>query len=81
MHLAVKHYTPRYEVHDGDVTIIACHASAFPKELYEPIWSFMFERARQNAPGKRIRGIWIADVANQGQSGILNQQDLGNERT
>lgn len=79
LHLAVKQYKPRYEPHDGDVTVLACHASAFPKELYEPIWSRMMERAEQNSPGRRIRSIFIADVSNQGQSGILNEQKLGNE--
>ncbi len=36
-----------------------------------------------NALGKRgvrVRGIWIADVAWQGQSGILNEDVLGNDR-
>ena len=30
--------------------------------------------------GRRIRGIWIADVAHHGQSGILNERILGNDR-
>ena len=30
--------------------------------------------------GFRIRSIWIADVANQGQSGVLNENVLGNDR-
>ena len=29
--------------------------------------------------GFRIRGIWIADVAWQGQSGILNEDILGDD--
>ena len=32
------------------------------------------------AAGIRIRGIWIADVANQNQSGVLNEKLLGNDR-
>lgn len=80
LHLAVKQYKPLSEPQDGDVTILACHASAFPKELYEPIWNRMLENARHNRPGRRIRSIFIADVSNQGQSGILNEQKLGNER-
>jgi hypothetical protein len=27
-----------------------------------------------------ISGIWIADVAHQGQSGVLNEEQLGDER-
>jgi hypothetical protein len=30
--------------------------------------------------GISIRSIWIADVANQGSSGVLNEYKLGNER-
>jgi len=30
--------------------------------------------------GLRIRGIWIADVAHQGASGVLNENKIGNER-
>ncbi len=36
-----------------------------------------------NALGKRgvrVRGIWIADVAGQGKSGILNSDIIGNDR-
>jgi hypothetical protein len=28
----------------------------------------------------RIRNIWIADVAHQGASGVLNERNLGNDR-
>lgn len=80
LHLAVKQYKPKYTAQDGDMTVLACHASAFAKELYEPIWSRLFERSSQQPPGRRIRSIFIADVANQGQSGILNENKLGNER-
>ena len=31
--------------------------------------------------GKRIRAIWIADMAHQGQSYVLNEDALGNDRT
>lgn len=80
LHLAVKQYRPRYDIQDGDVTILACHASGMPKELYEPIWEAMFQRAEQRPAGSRIRAVWIADVANQGQSGVLNATKLGNDR-
>ncbi len=30
--------------------------------------------------GIRIRSIWIADMWNQGQSGVLNEKIMGNDR-
>lgn len=35
-------------------------------------------RAAKN--GIRIRSIWIADMWNQGQSGVLNEKIMGNDR-
>lgn len=29
----------------------------------------------------RIRSVWIADIWNQGQSGVLNEKMLGNDRS
>ena len=77
--LAVKQYIPTSlsDPKQGDITIIGAHANGFPKELYEPFWDDLYERL--HSLGKHIRSIWIADVANQGQSGIVNQQTLGNE--
>ena len=34
-----------------------------------------------NSKGFRIRGIWVADMSNQGESGVLNEENTGNERT
>ncbi|TVY78497.1 Abhydrolase domain-containing protein mpaH [Lachnellula suecica] len=81
LHLAVKQYQPRNQTpRAGDVTIIACHASAFPKELYEPLWDELYQTTQNGGPNSfRIRNIWIADVANQGASGVLNEKKLGNE--
>ena len=31
--------------------------------------------------GIKIRSIWIADVSHQGESGVLNEHKLGNDRT
>jgi hypothetical protein len=78
--LAIKQYTPldNSSPQKGDVTIIAAHANGFPKELYEPLWDEVY--ARLKAGGVRVRGIWIADVAHQGQSGVLNEDVLGNDR-
>ncbi|KAF2706824.1 alpha/beta-hydrolase [Pleomassaria siparia CBS 279.74] len=79
LHLSIKQYTPFENPHPrpGDITIIAAHANAFPKELYEPLWDELLHRAKRN--GFAIRGIWIADVIHQGQSGVLNEDKLGND--
>lgn len=47
------------------------------KELYEPLWDEILARANQQ--GFSIRSIWIADVAFQGDSGVLNERLLGND--
>lgn len=75
----VKQYTPldNLEPREGDVTIIAAHANGFPKELYEPLWDGL--HAKATASGFKIRNIWIADVAHQGMSSILNESKLGND--
>jgi hypothetical protein len=49
-----------------------------PQELYEPLWDELYQRIGKT--GIRIRSIWIADMWNQGQSGVLNEQILGNDR-
>lgn len=79
LNLAIKQYTPLEDTHPkpGDVTIIAAHANAFPKELYEPLWDELLKRANQS--GFSIRGIWIADVVHQGTSSVLNEDKLGND--
>ncbi|KAJ9638722.1 uncharacterized protein PV06_02146 [Exophiala oligosperma] len=79
LHLAVKQYIPKDNPNPqpGDVTIIGAHANAFPKELYEPLWDDIHARSKKN--GFRIRSIWIADVAQQGQSSVLNEKLLGND--
>lgn len=49
------------------------------QELYEPLYEdFLKELEKQ---GLRLRAIWITDAAHQGQSGILNAANLGNDRT
>ncbi|KIV79381.1 hypothetical protein PV11_06944 [Exophiala sideris] len=79
LHLAVKQYIPKDNPNPqpGDVTIIGAHANAFPKELYEPLWDDIHARSMKS--GFRIRSIWIADVAHQGQSSVLNEKQLGND--
>ncbi|OQN98856.1 hypothetical protein B0A48_15202 [Cryoendolithus antarcticus] len=77
--IAVKQYTPldNHSPGRGDVTIIGAHANGFPKELYEPLWDELYSRLQ--AKGIAIRNIWIADVAHQGVSGVLNEHKLGND--
>ncbi|KAK2790548.1 hypothetical protein FQN52_005567 [Onygenales sp. PD_12] len=77
--LSVKQYIPidNPNPKPGDITIIGAHANGFPKELYEPLWEEIYARAKSHGFG--IRGIWIADVAHQGNSGVLNENVLGND--
>ncbi|KAJ5482669.1 Abhydrolase domain-containing protein mpaH [Penicillium diatomitis] len=79
LHLAVKQYIPidNPNPQPGDVTILGAHANGFPKELYEPLWEEI--HARSEASGLRIRSIWMADVAHQGESGVINEDSLGND--
>ncbi|KAI9839928.1 MAG: hypothetical protein M1819_000120 [Sarea resinae] len=79
LHLAVKQYRPLDNTNPkpGDVTIIGAHANGFPKELYEPLWDEILHRSSDC--GIRIRNIWIADVSNQGASGVMNEDELGND--
>ena len=51
------------------------------KEVYEPLWEDLYAHSKASNGAFRIRSIWIADVAHQGQSYILNEGLLGNDRT
>ncbi|KAI4161137.1 MAG: hypothetical protein L6R39_000097 [Caloplaca ligustica] len=80
LRLHVNQYTPanrQSPCPDGAVTIIAAHANGFPKELYEPLWEDLCRSSEQK--GLHIRCIWMADVANQGMSSVLNEDKLGND--
>jgi hypothetical protein len=46
--------------------------------MYEPLWEDIHARSQSN--GFRIRSIWIADLAQEGASGVLNERLLGNDR-
>lgn len=48
------------------------------QELYEPLWDELLDRLQ--AKGIGIGNIFIADVAHQGTSGVLNEEKLGNDR-
>jgi len=77
LRLHVKQYVPKTNPapKPGDVTIIGAHANGFPKELCEPFWDELYEDLQRQ--GRQIRSIWIADIASQGQSGVLNESILG----
>ncbi|OOF95744.1 hypothetical protein ASPCADRAFT_145975 [Aspergillus carbonarius ITEM 5010] len=79
LNLIVKQYIPldNPDPQPGDVTILAAHANGFPKELYEPLWEELYARSKAN--GFRIRSIWMADVAHQGESSVVNEDLLGND--
>ncbi|GAB7365530.1 hypothetical protein MBLNU230_g6603t1 [Neophaeotheca triangularis] len=79
VHLAVKQYTPldNTSTNGRSITIVGAHANAFPKELYEPLWDELYSRL--GSKGITVRNIFIADVAHQGQSGVINEQKLGND--
>ena len=48
------------------------------KELYEPLWDELY--ARLKARNIYLGGVWIADAAHQGVSGVLNEEKVGNDR-
>ncbi|TGJ88242.1 hypothetical protein E0Z10_g584 [Xylaria hypoxylon] len=81
LNLHVKQYTPKDNPspQPGDVTILGAHANGFPKELYEALWQDLHAQSQDPSNGFRIRGIWIADISNQGWSGQLNEEKLGND--
>ncbi|KAI0450940.1 Alpha/beta hydrolase family-domain-containing protein [Xylaria acuta] len=79
LNIHVKQYTPKDNPspQPGDVTVLAAHANGFPKELYEALWEDLHAQSADG--GFRIRGIWIADVSNQGYSGQLNEAKMGDD--
>lgn len=84
LHLCYKRYIPLNNLHPqpGDITLIAGHATGFPKELYEPLWEEICRRLDQvttSGPKPRIRAIWMADCANHGASFSLNRPKLGDD--
>lgn len=80
--LAVKQYRPLSNpdpLPKDAITIIAAHANGFPKELYEPVFADLILACQSQSPPVVIRSIWIADIAHQNASGILNENILGND--
>ncbi|KPI38745.1 uncharacterized protein AB675_5859 [Cyphellophora attinorum] len=80
LQLSVKQYIPKTTSSQSTpnaVTLIGAHGNGLPKELFEPFWDDLYEHMM--AKGQSIRSIWIADQAHQGQSGVLNEQILGDD--
>ncbi|KAJ6114548.1 toxin biosynthesis protein-like protein [Penicillium sp. IBT 16267x] len=75
LELHVKQYTPKNQklpLPSDAITIIAAHGIGLPKELYEPLWDELLEKAT----GFQIRSIWVADCASMNMSGIKNEEKL-----
>ncbi|KAF3929244.1 hypothetical protein AA313_de0205154 [Arthrobotrys entomopaga] len=77
--IVVNHYKPvnNPNPEDGDVTLLCAHGNGFHKELYEPFFECLVEEYEKK--GTKIRGIWIADFHNQGDSGVVNEGKLGGD--
>ncbi|RAQ51805.1 hypothetical protein AFGD_006280 [Aspergillus flavus] len=77
--IIAKQYVPcdNLDPSPGDISIISAHANGMPKEVYEPLWVEIYHAAKK--AGLQLRGIWIADAAHQGTSGILNEEKLGSD--
>ncbi|KAK6499638.1 hypothetical protein TWF481_010001 [Arthrobotrys musiformis] len=79
LELMVNQYKPvnNPDPKPGDLTLIVAHANGFHKELYEPFFEYLLEDYEKR--GAKLRNIWIADIHNQGESGILNEKKLGGD--
>ncbi|TLD11787.1 hypothetical protein PspLS_11680 [Pyricularia sp. CBS 133598] len=77
--LVINQYVPKNNPNPqpGDVTIIGTTGGGVPKELYEPLWEDILDQA--TAQGFKIRSVWVADMAWQGESGLVNKGKLGND--
>ncbi|KAK9479663.1 Alpha/Beta hydrolase protein [Lipomyces japonicus] len=77
LEISAKLYFPKNNPspQPGDVTLVSSHGNGFHKELYEPLFIDIVNLSEtQNI---KIRQIFIADVVNQGASGIKNEAKLG----
>ncbi|KAF7589198.1 hypothetical protein BBP40_004686 [Aspergillus hancockii] len=76
--IAIKQYIPLDlldPISKDAITIIAVPGNAAPKEAYEPLWEDLYACLKEHSIP--LRGIWIADVSNQGASGVLNEHVQG----
>ncbi|RAH75552.1 putative toxin biosynthesis protein [Aspergillus aculeatinus CBS 121060] len=80
LRLAIKQYIPVDRpgpIPEHAVTIIGAHGTGFPKEIYEPLWEDLYAQLKQHSIP--LRAIWVADVSNQGASGVLNEDIQGDQ--
>lgn len=80
LHLAIKQYVPLdlpTPIPDNAITIIGAPGNGTQKELYEPVWEDLYAQLKQKQIP--LRGIWVADVSNQGASGVLNEYVQGDQ--
>ncbi|KAJ5647099.1 hypothetical protein N7490_003471 [Penicillium lividum] len=80
LHLAIKQYIPldlSTPIPDNAITIIGVPGNGTQKELYEPIWEDLYAELKQKQIP--LRGIWVADMSNQGASGVLNEYVQGDQ--
>ncbi|PLW09041.1 hypothetical protein PCANC_21618 [Puccinia coronata f. sp. avenae] len=55
------------------ITLILAHANGFHKETWEPSLAHLI----LSPAGRKIKEIWALDCVNQGDSAVLNRQNLG----
>ena len=80
LHLAIKQYIPKdipSPVPDNAVTIIGGPGNGTQKEIYEPLWEDLYAELKQRQIP--LRAIWVADISNQGSSGVLNENIQGDQ--
>ncbi|KAL3467684.1 Alpha/beta hydrolase family-domain-containing protein [Aspergillus heterothallicus] len=78
--IAIKQYIPNDQptpAAEDAVTIIGVPGNGSPKETLEPLWEDLYAQLQKQ--GVPLRGIWVADVTNQGASGVLNEDVLGDQ--
>lgn len=80
LQIAIKQYISLDRpspIPDNAVTIIGSPGNGTPKETYEPLWQDLY--VELNRRGIPLRAIWVADMSNQGASGVLNEHVQGDQ--
>lgn len=67
----------RYAAVTGKTLRVEILADISLKELYEPHWEDLLQCCTEKRIG--VKAIWMADMAHQGQSGMLNGSKLGDD--
>lgn len=74
--LVVNEYVSnKIEEQKHGLSVLFAHANGLPKELYEPFFKFLLTLLKME--GVPVRSIWAPDVAHQGESGVCNEDKLG----